>query len=59
MRSATAPEPEEISVVTVRLPREQIELLRAIAKAEYRSISAEIRKLIEERIADADLPEAA
>lgn len=38
--------------VTVRMPQETLDALKEIAEKEHRTVSHEIRRLIDERIAD-------
>lgn len=41
-------------VTTLRLPKEKLDRFREIAALEHRSTSGEMRRLIDERIADHD-----
>lgn len=52
MKSATS-QPELVSL-SVRVPRETAERLKRVAEASYRPMAAELRRLIEEHVADAD-----
>ncbi len=47
-RSTSAP---DLVSLSVRVSRETAEQLKAITDAEYRTVAAEIRRLIEERVA--------
>lgn len=49
---------KDITNTTVRVPREMHDKLRVIAAREQRSISGEVRRLIEKRIAEAESAEA-
>lgn len=44
-----ASQPDLVSL-SVRVPRETADRLKAIADAEYRPVAAEIRRLIQERV---------
>lgn len=46
-------------MVNVRVPVRQIERLRLVAEAEHRTVSQEVRRLIDLRIAETDEQEAA
>ena len=45
--------------LSVRLRRETAEQFKRVAKAEYRPPATELRRMIEQRIAEADIKEAA
>jgi len=51
MRRPTA-QPDYVSL-SVRVSRETYEAIKAIAEAQYRPVAAELRRIIEERIAEA------
>lgn len=54
------PEPTNgLVTLTVRVTRATADGLKRVADAEYRPVAAEIRRLIEERVAEADEREAA
>jgi predicted DNA-binding protein len=40
--------------VNVKVPREQVERLRAVAAADHRTVSQEVRRLIDLRIAEGE-----
>lgn len=46
-------------ILTVGVDPDTAARIKQVADAEYRSVAAEIRRLIEERVANAELPEAA
>lgn len=46
-------------MLNVRIEGEQIDRLRVVAKAEHRTVSQELRRLIELRLAEAETQEAA
>ena len=51
--------PDDLVSLSVRVPRDTAERLKAIADAEFRPVAAEIRRLIQERVdqeIDPDLP---
>jgi predicted DNA-binding protein len=47
------------TVISVRVSRETADRLNAIAAAEYRSTAAELRRLIQARVNEAELQEEA
>ena len=49
----------DLTVISVRVPRETADRLNAIAAAEYRSTAAELRRLIQTRVDEAELQDAA
>lgn len=55
--STKSTEPEG-AVYTLRIERNQLDRLHEIAKAEHRTLSQELRRMVEERIAahDAQVP---
>jgi hypothetical protein len=55
------PPDSDLVTLTVRVTRETADGLKRAADAEYRPVAAEMRRLIEERVAefDAELGEAA
>lgn len=54
-------ERNEMAAITIRLPQDTIDGIKRVADREYRSMTAEIRRVLEARIAasDAALKEAA
>lgn len=46
--------PEDLVSLSVRVTRETAEGLKRVADAEYRPVAAELRRLIEERVASAE-----
>jgi predicted DNA-binding protein len=54
-----APEGADLVPISVRVPRETADRLRVIADREYRSVAAEVRRMIEQRVDDDDLEAAA
>jgi hypothetical protein len=54
MKQGSAPSPDDLVTLTVRVTRNTAARFKAVADAEYRPVAAEIRRLIEERIAQAD-----
>ena len=48
-----APTDPDLVSLSVRVPREMADQLKAIADAEYRPVAAEIRRLIQARIDEA------
>lgn len=44
----------ETQMVNVRVPVEQVERLRLVAEAEHRTVSQEVRRLIDLRIAESE-----
>jgi predicted DNA-binding protein len=54
MRSATTP---ALVVTTIRLPQDKMDRLRAVAEGEHRTLSQEIRRLIDLRLAELDAPQ--
>lgn len=49
-------EPQSVNLVSlsVRVRRETADRLKEIADAEFRPVAAELRRMIEQRVADAD-----
>jgi predicted transcriptional regulator len=58
MKQANSAEPDLVTL-TVRVSRDTADRLRVIAEAEYRPVAAELRRLIQTRVDEADLPHAA
>lgn len=52
MRSATS-KPAEIAVTSVRIEREKLDAFKAVAEANRRSVSQELRWLIDRHVAEA------
>lgn len=44
----------DLTTLTVRVPRETADKLRTLAEADYRTLTAELRRLVEARVAEAD-----
>jgi predicted transcriptional regulator len=54
-----ADQPTELISLSVRVPKVTAEKLKEIADREYRPVAAEIRRLIQERVDNDELREAA
>lgn len=48
------PQPTRIRMLNVRISSDQVDRLRAVAESEHRTVSQELRRLIEQRIAEAE-----
>jgi predicted DNA-binding protein len=51
------PQADGLVSLSVRVPRETAAKLKAVADREYRPVAAEMRRLIEERVADEPMPD--
>jgi predicted DNA-binding protein len=51
-KQANPPEPGQMVTLSVRVTRETADALKVVADREYRPVAAEIRRLIETRIAE-------
>ncbi len=52
MKQITDTDDRDLVSLSVRVPRATAEGLRLVAESEYRPVAAEIRRLIEQRIAE-------
>jgi predicted DNA-binding protein len=43
-----------MQMLNVRIARQQVERLRVVAEADHRTVSQELRRLIEQRIAESE-----
>lgn len=59
MAKRKAQSEDGMRMLNVRIARDQVERLREVAAADHRTVSQELRRLIEQRIAESDLQEKA
>lgn len=50
------PQSSKMRMLNVRIDREQVDRLREVAEAEHRTVSQELRRMIEQRITAAAEP---
>lgn len=54
MSGQADPKDDAETVVSARIRRSQAERLRAVAESEHRTLSGELRRIIEARLSDAE-----